>query len=49
MAERARWDVAHSTMWVALNSDTLPKLKVVLAIVAGCGSGHDDQKAFTPA
>jgi hypothetical protein len=41
--------VAHSTMCVALKSDTLPGLKVVIAIVAGCGGGDDDQQVFATA
>jgi hypothetical protein len=49
MASRARWEVAHSTMCVALKSDTLPALKVVVAIVAGCGGGDDDRQAFATA
>jgi hypothetical protein len=49
MAARTRWEVAHSTMCVALRSDTLPALKVVMAIVAGCGGGDDDQQAFATA
>ncbi len=49
MAARARWKVAHSTMCVTLKSDTLPPLKVVVAIVAGCGGTDDDQQAFATA
>ena len=49
MAAQARQRVAHSTMFTALHGDQLPKLKVVLAIVAGCGGGEDDQRAFASA
>lgn len=49
MAARARQRVAHSTMCVALKSDDLPGLKVVLAIVAGCGGGQADQEKFATA
>jgi hypothetical protein len=49
MAERARWEVAHSTMCVALRSSELPSLKVVVAIVAGCGGEDDDQQLFATA
>ena len=49
MAERTRWEVAHSTMCVTLKSDALPALKVVIAIVAGCGGGDDDQQVFATA
>jgi hypothetical protein len=49
IAEQARQKVAHSTIFVALNSDELPSLKVVLAIVVGCGGGEEDQRAFATA
>jgi hypothetical protein len=49
MAARARQRVAHSTMCVALKNDELPGLKVVLAIVAGCGGGQPDQEKFATA
>lgn len=49
MAARARQRVAHSTMCVALKNDDLPGLKVVLAIVAGCGGGQADQEKFATA
>jgi hypothetical protein len=49
MAARARQRVAHSTMCVALKSEDLPGLKVVLAIVAGCGGGQADQEKFATA
>lgn len=49
MAARARQRVAHSTMCVALKNHELPGLKVVLAIVAGCGGGQPDQEKFATA
>jgi hypothetical protein len=49
MAEQARQKVAHSTIFAALNSDELPRLKVVTAIIAGCGGSIDDQQAFATA
>lgn len=49
MAERTRWQVAHSTMCVALKSESLPPLKVVMAIVTGCGGTDEDQQAFATA
>lgn len=49
MAEQARQKVAHSTIFAALNSNDLPRLEVVMAIIAGCGGGMDDQRAFVTA
>jgi hypothetical protein len=49
IAERARQKVSHSTIFVALNKEELPSLKVVLAVVIGCGGREDDQRAFTTA
>jgi len=49
MAAGARQRVAHSTMYVALTGTSLPKLRVVLAIITGCGGGQDDQRAFASA
>jgi hypothetical protein len=49
MAERACQKIAHSTMFVALNNDELPRLKVTIAIIEGCGGGEDDQRAFATA
>jgi hypothetical protein len=49
MAAQARQRVAHSTMCVALKSEELPGLKVVLAIVAGCGGSQSDQQKFATA
>jgi hypothetical protein len=46
MAAQARQRVAHSTMCVALKSEELPGLKVLLAIVAGCGGSQSDQQKF---
>jgi hypothetical protein len=49
IAAQARQKVAHSTIFVALNSDELPSLKVVVAVIAGCGGGEEDQRAFATA
>jgi hypothetical protein len=50
MAAQARQAVAHSTMYAVLNSDNeLPKLKVVIAIIAGCGGGDEEQRAWATA
>lgn len=49
MAARAQQAVAHSTMFVSLNSSELPALKVVIAIIAGCGGSLDDQQKFATA
>jgi hypothetical protein len=49
MAAQARQKVAHSTIFTALNSNDLPRLEVVMAIIAGCGGGIDDQRAFVTA
>lgn len=49
MAARAQQFVAHSTMCVALNSSDLPALKVVTAIIVGCGGSSEDQETFVTA
>jgi hypothetical protein len=49
MAAQARQKVAHSTMFAALHRDELPSMKVVTAIVAGCGGSADDERAFVTA
>lgn len=49
MAKRAGQAVVHSTMYAAMNGDTLPKLDVVRAIVIGCGGGEDDLSVFVTA
>lgn len=50
MAARSRQKVAHSTICTALRrDDELPKFNVVLAIVAGCGGGDRDLRAFATA
>lgn len=49
MAARAQQTVAHSTLFVALNSNELPALKVVIAIIVGCGGSIDDQQKFATA
>jgi hypothetical protein len=50
MAAHARQAVAHSTMHTAMKNDTeLPRLKVVTAIIAGCGGDENDQRAWATA
>lgn len=49
MAKRAGHAVVHSTMYAAMNGDTLPKLDVVRAIIIGCGGGEDDLSMFVTA
>jgi hypothetical protein len=50
MAARARQKIAASTMCTALgHPDRLPRLEVVLAIVAGCGGPAEDQQRFATA
>lgn len=49
MAKRAGHAVVHSTMYAAMNGDTLPKLDVVRAIIVGCGGGEDDLSVFVTA
>ena len=49
MAKRAGHAVVHSTMYAAMNGDTLPKLDVVRAIIIGCGGGEDDISVFVTA
>jgi hypothetical protein len=49
MADRANQAVVHSTMFNAMNGDTLPKLEVVKAIIIGCGGDIDDVSAFVNA
>jgi len=49
MAARTGQAVVHSTMYAAMNGDTLPKLDVVRAIIIGCGGGEDDLTVFVTA
>jgi hypothetical protein len=50
MAAQARQVVGHSTMYAALKNDTeLPRLKVVIAIIAGCGGDDEEQRAWATA
>jgi hypothetical protein len=49
MAAQAGQTVVHSTMWAAMNGSDLPSLEVVKAIVAGCGGGDTDLRAFATA
>lgn len=49
MAAQARQKVSYSRMCVALKGEDLPGLQIVVAIVAGCGGGENDQRAFATA
>ena len=49
MARKANQLVVHSTMYTAMNSDTLPKFEVMKAIILGCGGGEEDLKEFATA
>ena len=50
MADKARQAVAPSTMCTVLKNGTeLPKLKVVIAIIAGCGGDDEEQRAWATA
>lgn len=47
MARRS--GVGASTICAALNATTLPRLELVIAIVAGCGAGEEEQRRFATA
>jgi hypothetical protein len=49
MANQAGQVVAASTLCTALKNDGLPPLKVVVAIVTGCGGSTEDQERFATA
>lgn len=50
MAKRAGSRTAASTICTALGSEhELPRLQVVLAVIAGCGGSEDDQRRFATA
>ena len=49
MADRTGNAVVFSTMYNAMNSDALPKLHVVRAIIIGCGGSEDDLRDFVNA
>jgi tetratricopeptide (TPR) repeat protein/transcriptional regulator with XRE-family HTH domain len=49
IAAQSRFAVSHATIRTALGSDKLPGLTKVLAIVAGCGGGAEDQQRFASA
>jgi hypothetical protein len=49
MASHARYNLARTTMWNALNSNELPKLDVVMAIIQGCGGSQEDLRIFSTA
>lgn len=49
MSQRAGHALAHSTMWKALNTDIMPRLSTVRAIVVGCGGSEEDLQQFVSA
>jgi hypothetical protein len=49
MAARTRQKAAASTLCTALGSGEMPRLDVVVAIIAGCGGGEEDQRCFATA
>jgi hypothetical protein len=49
MASQCRQAVAASTLCTALGRNDLPRLRVVLAIIAGCGGTEEDQQQFATA
>ena len=49
MARRAGQVVAHSTMYKALATEAMPRLRTVRAIVTGCGGSDEDLQQFVSA
>jgi hypothetical protein len=49
MADRIRQTVAASTLCTALRGGDLPRLDVVLAVIAGCGGSTEDKRRFATA
>jgi transcriptional regulator with XRE-family HTH domain len=49
ISERAGHAFVYSTLYAAMNSDSLPKLEIVKAIIIGCGGGEDDLENFATA
>jgi hypothetical protein len=49
MADRARREVAPSTLCTALRGNRMPRLPVVMAVIVGCGGGKEDQRIFATA
>lgn len=49
MAGQCGGRAGASTMNIALRKDTLPKLPLMLAIVAGCGGSEEDEKQYATA
>jgi hypothetical protein len=50
IAGRAGGRIAASTIWQALRAgDAIPRMEVVLAVVAGCGGSDEDQRRFVTA
>jgi hypothetical protein len=49
MASHSGRPIAASTLCTALNKNDLPPMSVVLAIVAGCGGGEEEQQRYATA
>jgi hypothetical protein len=49
IAIRSNHIVVHSTIYTAMNSNTLPKFDVMKAIIIGCGGDEEDLKAYASA
>jgi len=49
IADRANHIVVHSTLYTAMNSDSLPKFDVMKALIIGCGGDEEDLKAYASA
>jgi hypothetical protein len=49
IARKANHIVVHSTIYAAMNSDTLPKFDVMKALIIGCGGDEEDLKAYASA
>ena len=49
MASRARQEASTSSMCTALKRDDLPPMRVVMAIIIGCGGSKEDQELYATA
>jgi hypothetical protein len=49
VASRCGQRIVASTLCTALKRDDLPPMRVVLAVVAGCGGGEQDQQRYATA
>jgi len=49
VAAQSRQIRVHSTIWTAMQRNTLPTLDTVKAIIIGCGGTAEDLAAFTAA